>query len=214
MSDDIEAITESAKAVVELAKTAGKAIDLTSDFGAYLAKILGEVPADLIGLLGGDYLGQVRTRNLDKCVRKTKKIIDDRNAETEPVSLSIAIPLLREAENESREGVQDLWARLLANAMDRERSDQVRLEFIETIKQLNPRDALFLDYLDKFPRGSPSGNTRDELMSKFGLPESAVIVSLQHLVRLELAHNLDQGGLPQKFTISFYGTELCKACQP
>jgi hypothetical protein len=213
MTDEIEAFTEGSKAVQEVAKTAGKVIDLTSDLGAYLGKVVGGVPSDLVGLLGGDYVGQLRIRNLDKCVRKTKKIIEERNTETEPVSLTIAVPILKAAENESREELQNLWARLLANAMDSKRSATVRLEFIQIIQQLNPLDAMILDHLNQTDRSAVI-NTRDVLMSRYQLPESTVIVSLQHLTTLQLAHRADQGGgVPQRFAISYLGTELCQACK-
>jgi Abortive infection alpha len=213
MTDEIEAVTEAAKAIQEAAKTTGKAIDLTSDLGKYLGKVVGGVPSDLVGLLGGDYLGQLRIRNLDKSIRKTKKIIEDRKAETEPVSLALAVPILKATENESREELQDLWARLLANAMDKKRSATVRLEFIQIIQQLNPLDAMILDHLNKIDRSAVT-NTRDVLMALYQLPESRVVVSLQHLTNLSLIHRADQGGgVPQRFVISYLGSELCQACK-
>jgi hypothetical protein len=45
-----------------------------------------------------------------------------RKAKTEPVSLSVAIPLMRGAYDESRPGLGEMWADLIANAMDPERS--------------------------------------------------------------------------------------------
>ena len=54
MSDEIEAVTETAKAVQEVAKTASKALEATSAAGKFLAKMLGTVPEDVVGLAGGD----------------------------------------------------------------------------------------------------------------------------------------------------------------
>ena len=49
-----------AEAVTELAKTGGRAIDA----GAFIAKTVGTVPEDLIGLAGGDWLHEQRRRNI------------------------------------------------------------------------------------------------------------------------------------------------------
>jgi hypothetical protein len=210
MTDEIEAITESSKAVQEVAKAAGKAIDLTGDLGAYLGKVVGGVPGDLVGLLGGDYLGQVRLRNLDNCVRKTKKIIEGRKAETEAVSLSIAVPLLRAAENESREELQDLWARLLANAMDRTRGNDIRPEFIETLTHFHPLDAVILQKITEAV-GQLSPNARDFLKGSLNVSDDTVLVSIEKLVQERcLGHN---NQLINPYPTP-YGRELLKACRP
>src|SRR5207247_8456868 len=74
-------------------------------------------------------------------------ILRDRNrSETAEVDEQIAIRLLEAAQGEPREEMQDLWARLLANAMDPTRKDYVRPEFIEALKKLQPVDALVLSF--------------------------------------------------------------------
>jgi hypothetical protein len=59
----------------------------------------------------------------------------------EPVSLSITLPLLRAAADESRDDLQDLWARLLAAAADPSRTRSFRLAFIDAAKKMDPLDA-------------------------------------------------------------------------
>ena len=77
MSDEIEAITESAKAAQEVAKTTGKALDLVQAGGAYLAQMLGTVPQDVVGLLGGDLIRQYRIRNWYRISQETfDKLVD------------------------------------------------------------------------------------------------------------------------------------------
>jgi hypothetical protein len=79
------------------------------------------------------------------------------------VSPSLAVPLLRAAANESQEILQEMWAALLAAAMDPEKLDRVRLSFIETVKRLDPPDTLILK---KFyaTSGTLSPNVRDHLV--------------------------------------------------
>ncbi len=77
MSDEIEAVTEGAKAVQEVAKTTGKAVDLVQAGGSYLAQMLGTVPKDVVGYLGGDYLRHVRIRNWYQISEKTFRDLED-----------------------------------------------------------------------------------------------------------------------------------------
>jgi hypothetical protein len=44
------------------------------------------------------------------------------------------------AQNEPRESIQDLYAALLANAMDERFSEDVRPEFIDIVRELQPID--------------------------------------------------------------------------
>src|SRR5437660_1458996 len=57
---------------------------------------------------------------------------------------SVAIPLLRAAYDESRPELQQIWAKLIAAAIDPNRSGQFRLSFIATLKQFDPLDAQVL----------------------------------------------------------------------
>src|SRR5207302_1314472 len=111
VSDSLIPISdEQAKAIQEVAKTTGAALELTGKAGAYVGWVLGTVPADLVGVLGGDWLAQVRIRNLARYWERTKEILGDRGmTETTAVSPSIAVPLLQAAADESREELQELW---------------------------------------------------------------------------------------------------------
>jgi hypothetical protein len=132
MTDDkIEAPYE--RAIEETAKTTGKAIDLVHSMGPAIS--------NAYGFLIGDHVTAARERNLDKISRKTKKILHDRDvAEQQPIPEAIGIPLLEAAKGETREVLQDIFAGLLANAMDPKLSDNVRPEFIDTVKKWQPLD--------------------------------------------------------------------------
>ena len=58
--------------------------------------------------------------------------------DTQPVSPSLAVPLVRAAYAEDRPELQKFWAELIAAAMDPRRSSRVRLSFIETLKRFDP----------------------------------------------------------------------------
>jgi hypothetical protein len=56
------------------------------------------------------------------------------------------------AQDETRDEIRELWARLIANAMDENTCSHVRIEFVAVLKQLNPLDALVLQRLSSVKR--------------------------------------------------------------
>ncbi len=53
MGDEIEAVTETAKAVQEVAKTGRALIEPGTDLAKYVSRVLGTVPEDVVGFLVG-----------------------------------------------------------------------------------------------------------------------------------------------------------------
>ena len=102
MSDSLIPISdEQAKAIQEALKT-------LRGFGGFLENTFGTVPQDLVGLLGGDWLKVRRAENLARILDKTKERLRARRVETsEAASLSITLPILIAAADESRDELQD-----------------------------------------------------------------------------------------------------------
>jgi len=137
MTELIPISPEQASAIQELAETTGTAMELVEKAGAYIGWVLGTAPADLAGVLGGDWLAQVRIRSLARYKERTEEILKARGVtDATPVSPSLTVPLLRAAADETRGELQELWARLLAAAMDAKRSNSVRRSFINTVATL------------------------------------------------------------------------------
>jgi hypothetical protein len=82
--------------------------------------------------------------NLDALRRRTAEILRERDVQR-PIELSPnqATELLTAAQDESRETLAELWARLLANAMD-PNMNNVRQSFIDAVKKMDPPDAVVL----------------------------------------------------------------------
>ena len=128
MSDNNLILSDAeAEAAKELLKTA-------QGFGGFVRDILGTVPEDLIGLLGGDWLKVRRFENILRTIKKAHDRLEKDGIKPEAASLSVSLPILRAAADESREELQDLWADLLAASADPARSRSFRNEFIEIIK--------------------------------------------------------------------------------
>jgi abortive infection alpha-like protein len=148
----------------------------------------------------------------DWYARRVTQKLRERNLRDEQlkaVSPNIAIPLLEAAQDETGDELREVWARLLANAMDPNRSSRVRLEFIETLKQFNPPDALLLNELVTTPNMSP--NSRDFLVNRLHLSRDEVVVSSQHLTKLGCIEvsTTDRGN----YGVLPYGKLLLSACE-
>lgn len=199
-----------AEAVKALAGLGTTAITEVGQLARYMGRVLGTAPEDAVGLVLGDPLHFVRTtiaRSLDGLV---SKIFERRGVkETQPVSPSLAIPLLRAAYDEGRPELQKLWSELIAAAMDPKRSHRVRLSFIDTLKRFDPLDALVL----KARYDSPSDlspNAREYLKQKLGAPFDEIQISIDNLEVLRCIFN--QRVSPGNFHVTSYGRELIRVC--
>jgi hypothetical protein len=115
--------------------------------GSFFEKTLGSTPEDLVAHLGGDWLRVRRAENLVRLFEAARRRLADLHVEEPmPASLSVALPILRGAADEDREELVDLWARLLANAMDPS-LNSVRQQFIDATKKTDPPDAILLEFL-------------------------------------------------------------------
>jgi Abortive infection alpha len=175
-----------AKAIEESARTLGKGFDLAGGLGAYLARALGGVPQNLIGILVGDWLIHKRVRRWSELQDETRQILGQRRVKEpyDDISPSIALPLIEAALDEDREGLKELWAKLLAAAMDSKRKHLVRADLISTLKQLEPLDAIVLNTVHEGPRSQFRPNVRDHLAQKFSVTSDEMTVCFQNLEKL------------------------------
>jgi hypothetical protein len=109
--------------------------------------------------------------------------------------LSISLPLLVAAADESRDELQEIWARLLAAAADPSRARSFRLAFIDAAKKLDPLDAAVLQIVQADHGGRISGDVRNSLAASVHVSRDEVDVSILNLAKLELVADL--GALTQ-----------------
>ena len=115
------------------------------------------------------------------------------------------------AQEESREELLALWAKLLAAACDPARSNRVRRGFIEVVKELDPADAIVLRRLRTGTPQRSVGDARPKWMvlaAELGLEEDEVVVSLNHLAKLGCLESHRTLEVPQ---LSPLGRELLRA---
>lgn len=176
---------DTAHAIEEASKAMGKAIEVAMQTGKYVGAVLGDLPHDLVGIIG-DWVAHQRARRWIELQADTEKILRDRGVENrETVSPSVAIPLIAAAINEDRDGLKQLWAKLLATAMDPSRANRVRAAFIEALKKMEPLDAAVLPYVHQHG-GRVDGGVANTLAAELRATRDEIDVSVANLVKLEL----------------------------
>jgi Abortive infection alpha len=194
------------KAIEETAKATGKVVDLVHDgFRAVTPTV-----ADAYGYLIGDRLTAARIRNLDAITRETDRILRERKVtDRSATPEQIAIPLLEAAQAESRDELRNLWARLLANSMDPGRTGNVRPEFINLVKKLEPLDARMLEYIYKKPKDLQHIQ-KHQVHEALDCRATAASVSVDHLVELRCVRLVGGGGV---LALTEIGIELMVAVE-
>ena len=223
MDEEAKAIQETAKAVQEVAKATPAVIEAGTELAQWTSRVLGTVPQDIVGLTFGDYLKELRTRNLDRLRSKTEEIHRRRGIEQpEPIDPKVAIPAFEAASMETNEELQDLWANLFANAMDPTKDVSLRHIFIDTLKQFEPIDALVLNALMEVSEGSGKMEfAGTAVCSELVFRRAQIALSIQNLENLGCVTRRGEGSklgtntyIDDYFSLTPLGDELHVACQP
>lgn len=143
-----EEIIETAKATQEVAKTTTKAIEAVNKVGSFLSKALGEPIEEAIGMIG-DKLKFMRWERQIRLIDKVEEISQNRKiiGKEIPIPPKLFIPIMENASLEDNNTLQDIWARLIVSSQDEKTSKNVRVAYIDIIKQLEDVDVIFLDKL-------------------------------------------------------------------
>lgn len=210
-SNNLTGIPEPHARAVEAVATFGTTVVREgADLARYVGRVLGTAPEDAVGLVLGDPLRFVRTVIAAQYDRWLDNIFARRGVkDTQPVSPSLAIPLLTAAYDESRAELQELWSGLMAAAMDPARSGRVRLSFIDALKKFDPLDALVLRERDRIP-GELKPSAVECLAQRMDIAQSEIDLSVGNLENLKCAFRAPAVRL--QFFLTPYGNALLRAC--
>lgn len=188
---------EEAKAVQEVAKTTGQAIEAAKEAGGFIAKYISGPLEQAMGIVE-DRLKYVRWERQQRFMQRSQEFLrlSGLSAPTRPVPLKLAIPLMLGATMEDDDDLQDRWAALLVNAANADFKDEVRRSYAVILEQLTPLDARILDVLYALPfelsqhdgivtahlpvHARITGEKEQELSK----PPEEIILSLSNLARL------------------------------
>jgi hypothetical protein len=152
MTDEIEAITESAKAGQEIAKATAQAIAAGERFGAFVARFISGPLEQASGIVE-DRLKYFRWERQQRLIQRSEEFMHSlgMGGPTRAVPLKIAIPLLQGASLEDDDTLQDLWAKLLVNAADEDNPVTIQRMFIDILENIGPLEARILDAIYAIP---------------------------------------------------------------
>lgn len=221
---------EEAKAVQEVAKTTGKAIEAAERVAGFLSKVLGPAFSETAGIVY-DWARYFRLKNLLRIQDKVEALYKMRRSEVEimPIRPRYAIPLIQNASQEDDESIQDMWAGLIANATDPNKHSDPKKIYIDILSSLEPLDAKVLKLFSRRERFDNPPINMKTLIERTAADERELHLSLQNLARLgcmmarrpekRLAYNSstsfgDYVASPSAtFIISPLGLRLIEACE-
>lgn len=158
--------------------------------GGLLAGMYAEALKDLAGLAGGDQIKIWRMQRFTELYANAQRKLRDRGIEPVEPSPDIGLRIIEEAIPQTRPEIQELWEELLAAAMDTSRSSDVRKEFIDIIRDMNPDDALTFKTAIELVRTKGYGTTftvtYGDASTKHGRRWTSFAASTFHLDRLGL----------------------------
>lgn len=218
MSEEAEAIKETAKATQEVAKTASNAIDAGREMGGFIARFVSGPLEQCVGIFE-DKLKYIRWERQQRLIKRSEEFMQQLGL-TNPnklIPLKNAIPLLQYATLEEDNNLQDLWARLLVNGTNEATGINIERAFIEILAQISPLEAQILQAIYRLP----FEKTRHVGVVTENLPEFATVAEKKSKnilnepskeVRLALANLARIGCL--KFTLTLGGGEIFTIINP
>lgn len=222
-----ETVQAVSNAVGEGSKALGKIIDAGGKLAQYFDAMLRER-----GGIAEDNMKLRRLANRLKLYDKAEKLLRERGLDgpTREVPVKFALPLVTYATLEEDEELQDIWAQMLANAVDASSKVELRTTYIDILKDLTTSDAQILSKIGKlsdsdlpqeYPPAIETGRLPDHaqvhMESKAPLdnPSEDVQLSLSNLSRAGcIAETVGYGGM-SVFTLVYItpvGLGLYRAC--
>jgi hypothetical protein len=220
---------ETAKAVQELAKATGKAIDASEHLGGFVAQFI-RAPLQEMAGIWTDSLRYRRWENQLVLQQKARQKLEELGG-VEAVSwrevpMRLQVPLLEAASLIEEDELRDLWANLLLNFGNASSGVSMERSFISVLRELSPFEAAILERVFSIERTGPEGVLAAglpdvaELEKPGGGPPSdpspEVALALSNLVRLgclSSAAAWDGGEFLKVVFGTTFGRELVRACR-
>lgn len=137
-------LNEDLKAIEEISKTTGKAIDAGMEFGAFISKYMGYIRTGIWDV--EDKLKYMRWERQARLMLRAKEFMHDMGTEspTKPIPLKLAIPFFQGASLEEDNYLQDLWAKLLVNSSNIDSRINLNRMFIDILERISVLEAIIL----------------------------------------------------------------------
>lgn len=145
-------ISQTAKAVQDVAKTTGKAIDAAQNFGGFISRYVAGPLEQGMGIFE-DKLKYMRWERQVRLMQRAEVLQREAglSGPTRAIPLKLAVPLFEAASLEDDDHLQDLWARLLVNAANGSSHVSLQRAYIAILEQLTPFEASILETIYSLP---------------------------------------------------------------
>lgn len=145
-------MNEEIKAIGEVAKTTGKAIDMTREFGGFISNFIYGSLEEGIGIFE-DKLKYMRWERQLRLMKKSEEFMKEIELEKplKPIPIKYAIPLFQAATIEDNDYLQDLWAKLLVNSSNKDSGIELCRTYIDILERLSPLEAEILVKIYSLP---------------------------------------------------------------
>ena len=228
MSAD-DPVSETAKAVQEVAKTTSKAIDAGEKFGSFISRYVAGSIEQGMGIFE-DKLKYMRWERQVRLMQRAEQLLLEAglNRPTRAIPLKLAVPLLEAASLEDDDYLQDLWARLLVNAANGHSHMTLQRAYISVLDQITAFEAAILQKIYALPyeqmrhEGVEVGKLpsevsvgKDENIEALLEPSEEVMLALANLARLGcivIQKSWGGGELFKKVNPTLLGKSFVEAC--
>lgn len=230
MTEETDAIKESAKALQEVAKTTSKAIGASQQFGGFIARFVSGPLEQGMGIFE-DKLKYMRWENQQRLMLRAGQFMSEIGMEnpTRPIALKLAIPLFQAASLEDDDYLQDKWAELLVNASNSNSGIVLKREYIDILERLTHLEVKILEIIYRLPFSEMShkgvstvglpGSVRifedDEEREDKTEPNEDIRIALSNLARLgciQITHSIGGGEMFYRLNPTLLGKNLVTAC--
>ena len=145
----------------------------------------GDTARAAIDLIGGQYVQELAKINRQRVAEKLRKKLEARKIDQPKlISPRVLVPALEALSEESDDSLQELWANLMANAMDPGKDLDLQKILIETLRHLEPIDAALLAELDAHSRLGTGSPNLETIASELDFRPMALALSHERLARL------------------------------
>jgi hypothetical protein len=180
-----------AEATGKTADAAKALINATSNGLSFVSEPLRE----LIGM-ATDTLAVKRFERKVRLVQRAQRFLSDNGVQmpTKAIPLSFSVPLIEHASVEENDDLQDIWARMLANAADAGSQVEMRTAFVNMLSGMTAFDVTILALIHKIEPTTTSGSvytgnfpdsdSQKDDGNRPGFTREDVAVSLGNLARL------------------------------
>lgn len=172
---------EYARAAREVAKTTGKCLDASRQFGEFLSRFIGGPLEQGVGIFE-DKLKYMRWERQVRLMRRADEFLASQrvNEPARPLPMKIAVPFFQAASLEEDDYLQDMWVKLLVNGTTKDGGFEVARTYVDILERLTHLEARILERIYE----EPFDNLEHFSIATAGLPDTIRLVGETELNEL------------------------------